>query len=291
MKLTLGTAQFGLKYGISNNDGKTPFEEVYKIIKYAESVGINTIDTAPSYGESEEVIGNIIKNHNSFKVVTKIPPLNSPEIFYKDVNKLETSVHSSLRKLKCKNIYGVMIHNISDVFKKNGDRLYYKLLDLKNRGLINKIGFSVYDSDQIDLLCNSFTFDIIQIPINVLDQRLLKSGHLRKLKNLGIEIYARSIFLQGLLLMEIENLPKNCQTIQQTLLEYHHFLEGNGISQLDGALAFVKNIKEIDYIVIGVNNLKQLVEIKKSYDTKTKANDNYKKFSCGNLDIIDPRRW
>jgi len=291
LKLAVGTVQFGLNYGISNKEGKTPFEEVVKIMKYAESVGIEILDTAAAYGESEKVIGEATKNHKKFKIITKIPPFQSDKISDKEVQQLETIIQNSLNKLKRDKVYGIMFHNVNDLFKKNGERLYYKLIELKSMNLVEKIGFSVYDGEEIDRLCELFSFDIIQLPINVLDQRLLKSGHLAKLKEVGVEVYARSIFLQGLLLMDLENVPKYFETIIPLLREYHEMLHKNDMTLLDGAIDFVKSISEIDYFVVGVNNLEQLIEIKRSYEYGKSGKFDYSRFACTNDKYIDPRRW
>lgn len=291
LKLALGTVQFGLNYGISNKEGKTPFEEVVKIMKYAESVGIEILDTAAAYGESEKVIGEATKNNKKFKIITKIPPFQSDKISDKEVQQLETIIQNSLNKLKRDKVYGIMFHNVNDLFKENGKRLYYKLVELKSMNLVEKIGFSVYDGKEIDRLCELFPFDIIQLPINVLDQRLLKSSHLAKLKEVGVEVYARSIFLQGLLLMDLENVPKYFEPIIPLLREYHEMLHKNDMTLLDGAIDFAKNISEIDYLVVGVNNLEQLIEIKKSFECERKIVIDYTRYACFDTNFIDPRKW
>lgn len=291
MKLALGTVQFGLDYGISNNK-KTHLDEVHKILEYSKSVGIDLLDTAASYGDSEYVIGEITKNSKTnFKIITKIPPFQSNAISNYDIQQLELIVHKSLNRLNKEKVYGIMFHNANDLFKEKGILLYKKLLELKDRGYTEKIGFSVYDSNQIDHLCERFEFDIIQLPINVLDQRLLKSGHLYKLKSLGVEIHARSIFLQGLLLMDLNSLPKYFEPIKPILSKYQVMLRENKMTMLDGALTFAKSQKEIDYLVVGVNNLEQLIDIYNSFNRKSNDNVDFSEYSFENINIIDPRNW
>lgn len=290
MKLALGTVQFGLNYGISNDGGKTPFEEVVKIIDYAESAGIKVLDTAASYGESEKVIGQVTKS-NDFSIVTKVPAFKSHVISDKDIQQIESTFHDSLKKLKRDKIDGIILHDVNDLFKKNGEKIYLKLLKLKEMNLVDKIGFSIYESEQIDKICELYTFDIIQLPINVLDQRLLKNNQLSKLKSLGVEIYARSIFLQGLLLMDLESIPSYFDPIRPTLSKYHKLLQENDMTLLDGAINFIKNIKEIDYLVVGVNNLDQLIEINKSSKVESGNEIDYTIFTSDNKEFIDPRRW
>lgn len=291
LKIALGSAQFGLKYGITGGAEQTSFEDAEKIIRYAESVGINTIDTAPAYGNSEEVIGDILQKNHQFNITTKIPPINHQEISLRDVKSVELIVQNSLRKLNCEKIEGVLFHQAADVLKRNGEMLYEKLVELKSLGWINKIGFSIYESSQIDQLCQTFSFDLIQLPINVFDQRLLQSGHLKKLKKAGIEVYARSIFLQGLLLSDQNAIPSKLDGIANQLVAYQQFLQRNGMLRIDGALDFMKQIKEIDYLVVGVNDVKQLIEIKQSFDKPSQAAHDYTHFAIDDIDLIDPRRW
>lgn len=291
MELALGTVQFGLNYGISNKEGKTPFEEVVKIIKYAESAGIEILDTAAAYGGSEKVIGQVTKNNDKFRIITKIPPFQNDKISDKEVQQLEIIIQNSLNKLKRDKVYGIMFHNVNDIFKENGEALYYKLIELKSMNLVDKIGFSVYEGEEIDRLCELFHFDIIQLPINVLDQRLLKSGHLVKLKKAGVEIYSRSIFLQGLLLMDLEKVPRYFEPIIPLLTEYHEMLIENNMTLLDGAIDFAKSVNEIDYFVVGVNNLGQLIEIKKSFECEKKVVIDFTKYACFDTNFTDPRKW
>lgn len=292
MKLALGTVQFGLDYGVSTANGKTPYDEVEKILEFAELMELEVLDTAIDYGESEEVLGKAMSKNSCFKIITKVPGTNKEIINIEDIQKLENDLKNSLKKLKVKSLYGVMIHNVADVFKQNGNLLYEKLVDMKEKGLIKKIGFSVYDVKEINKIIDTYNFDIIQLPINVLDQRIIKSGYLKVLKKLGVDIYVRSVFLQGLLLMNHENLPIKFNTIKPKLMDYQQLLKNHNMSLVDGALDFIKNVKEIDYVVVGVNNLNQLNDLKESFDKRNDFIDiDYTSFASDNLEIIDPRHW
>ncbi|MBM7572154.1 aldo/keto reductase [Aquibacillus albus] len=292
VQLALGTVQFGLNYGISNTDGKTPFEEVTKIMAFAELIGVNILDTAVDYGDSEKVIGKLTQyGFGHFKVITKIPPFKSKIITDNDVKEIELVVKNSLTKLKRNKIYGVMFHNISDLFKVNGGKLYSKLLELKKKNYIEKIGFSVYDSEEIDFLLNKYTFDIIQLPINVLDQRLINSGHLSKLKSKDIEVYSRSLFLQGLLLMNPKYFPNYLTPLIPIVSNFHNALQEYGMSPLEGSMEFIKSIKDVDYAVVGVNNKEQLIEISSAFKHNAQCPIDFSEFACDKLNLIDPRRW
>ena len=191
-KLALGTVQFGLNYGLSNDKGKTSYEEAKKIIKILKVNNIDTLDTASEYGSSEKILGKI--GVNNFHLVTKTSPLKF------GVGNVIKSFHQSLKNLNTKSVDGLLIHNIEEVKDSAFDDLFKELLRLKQDKLINKVGFSAYMPEQVDFLLNNFDFDLIQVPINVFDTRLIDGGQLLSLKNKKIEVHARSIFLQGLLL-------------------------------------------------------------------------------------------
>lgn len=269
MKLALGTVQFGLDYGISNKGGQTSLEEVKKILAIAKQNNILTLDTANAYGNSEEVLGQFADS--DFEIITKI---QMPIDFVK-----------SLKNLKRKNIYGLMFHNV-DILIQNPE--YWQALKIyKNENKVKKIGVSVYNKEQIDYVIANYQIDIIQLPINVLDQKLIKSGCLKRLKDNGIEIHARSVFLQGLLLMD--NIPTYFNPIKTVLNDYFEFLKTNNLSKQEGALGFAKNLTEIDKIVIGVNSSQQLQENINAYNREVDMD--FTRFSIENESFLNPSMW
>lgn len=292
MKIAIGTVQFGMNYGITNSLGMIPMDEVKKILEFANERGINILDTAPSYGESEKVLGE--NNITSFHIVTKIPFIESEKIKESDVDYVSKVFYESLRKLKVNSLYGLIIHRISDIYKPGFELLYAKLKELKKSGLVKKIGVSIYEQSEIEYLLERYKFDLIQLPINVFDQRLVKTKILSKLKKEDIEIHARSIFLQGILLTQPNKLQSNFRDIQSVFTGYYKDLQSNGLSLLEGALLFIKEIPDLDYAVIGVNNLKQIKEISNAYlkikDYKIGSID-FSKYAVSNEKIIDPRKW
>ncbi|WP_249872150.1 aldo/keto reductase [Oceanobacillus saliphilus] len=292
MKIALGTVQFGINYGVTNPSGRSPIQEVRQILEFASKNGISMLDTAPSYGESEKVLGG--NSLTNFNLVTKTPFIKRQIIGESEVDYVVKVFYDSLKKLGVKSLYGLIIHQISDIYKSGFEKLYVKLKQLKENGLVKKIGISVYEQSEIDYFLGRYKFDLIQLPLNVFDQRLLKTGTLSKLKEEDIEIHARSIFLQGILLAEPEVLHSQFREAQCVHTRYYEDLRANGLSLLEGALYFIKDITEIDYAVIGVNNFKQLNEIYNSYlnimNYKNVGID-YTKHSVSNEKIIDPRKW
>lgn len=289
MKLSLGTVQFGLNYGVTNHSGMTPAEDVKKILEYAKENNITHLDTAPSYGNSEKVIGSYI--NNDFIINTKTPHFTSCEIREQDIDELERTFFQSLKNLNQTYVEGIYVHNINDMRKKNAEKLFQKIASLKNQGFVRKIGFSIYENEDLDFLWQYYDFDLVQIPINLFDQRFLENNYLEKLKDRQVEIHARSIFLQGILLSQIADLPTHLRNLTPAFIKYEIFLNDNRLSKLDAAIHFIKNIKEIDYMIIGVNNVQQLIEILESYSKNLIFEEDLHFLSVNDPDFIDPRRW
>jgi len=289
MKLGLGTAQFGLDYGISNREGQTSQAEAGNILAAAQQHRIGIIDTAALYGNSEEVLGRALPAGHPFKVVTKTIRINAGHISTSHALSLEKAFEQSLVKLRCESVYGLMIHNADDLLAVDGSLLYDKLSSLKAAGRVEKIGVSVYTARQIDQVLDRYDIDLVQLPLNVLDQRLLTSGHLAMLRGAGIEIHVRSAFLQGLLLMDPATLAPHFDPARQHLARYHGFLRANGITPLQAALGFVCGMPEVDAVICGVNNRGQLDEICSSCNPL--APELFAEFALTDTCIVDPSNW
>lgn len=271
MKLGLGTVQFGMDYGISNNTGKTPINEVANILGIARKYGVEIIDTAECYGNAEKILG--IVGVNDFKVVTKITAFG-------DLN-------NSLYELGLKSVYGVLAHNVDELAFST--KFWDKLQEYKKQGLTQKIGVSVYNSQQIDLVLERYDIDLIQVPVNVYDKRLINSGHLKKLKEYGVEIHARSVFLQGLLLTPPGLLGNFFSEIVPLHKMYFEDLKKYQIDPVIAALAFVNNIVDIDITVCGVNTCLQFQDLLRSSSINTVLD--YSKYSVSSEKILNPSMW
>ncbi len=289
MKIGLGTVQFGTDYGISNQGGITSLDEIERILEVAIYNGISIIDTAAVYGTSEEALGKTLSQNHRFRIVTKTPSVSSFKITTDDVHKLEDSFFRSLNKMKQASMYGLLTHNAGDLLSENGHLLFSKMSELKQKGLVKKIGVSVYTAVQIDEVLEKFQIDVIQLPINVFDQRLLISGHLSTLKRRDVEIHARSAFLQGLLLMSHETLPPFFNSIREHLKLYHRSLQQYGLTPVRAALGFLLNIPEIDFIICGVNNYNQLNEI--CNEAVTVKSIDFTNFALSDVAILNPSNW
>ena len=258
-KIALGTVQFGIDYGVNSVDGQVKPEEVKKILSYAHSKNIDLLDTAPAYGNSEEILGRM--DISNFKVVTKTRHFDSLEIKNNDVKLLNNDFHHSLKDLKQDSVYGVLIHNADDLFKPGAEKLFDQLQELKQAKKIVKIGVSVYDHNQLQSILDNFDIDLVQLPFNILDRRMIDSGMLSTLRSKGVEVHARSVFLQGLLLMSEQNRPDKFNRWSGLWKIWHEWLNDNQITALEATIRHAVSMSEISKVLVGVDTKDQLKEI------------------------------
>lgn len=291
MKLGLGTVQFGTDYGVSNRLGQTEPDEVAKILEFAAANGINYLDTAPAYGNSEAVLGAKLNLSYQFRIITKTNKIGKSQITDEDVKLALDTFTQSLRQLQQDSVHGLLVHHPDDLLSAGGNRLMAGLESLKIQGLVEKVGVSVYEREELDRLLDKYSFDLIQVPLNVFDQRLLKDDYLRTLKNQGIEIHVRSIFLQGILLMSIDQLPSHLSRFLPYLKQWEKMLTLYSISPLTAALNFVSNITEVDVVLIGVNSLAQLNEIASISSQEFIPQHDIIRLSIEDSSLINPSLW
>jgi len=248
LKITLGTVQFGIQYGISNTHGVPSDSELESIFSVASKLGIQQLDTAKAYGNAEERIGKL--SNSKFDIITKFPNVDSKE-------DLELALSESLQKLNVSSIYGYLAHN-ADVLIQNPS-LWEVLLEAKKEGKIKKIGYSLYTPEQLERLLDLNCIpDLVQLPYSILDRKFEKQ--LSILKQLGTEVHVRSVFLQGLYFMNPNKLPEKLQPFQDSLLELKNLCIENNVSVGEVALNYVISNPNIDKLVIGIETAEQLRE-------------------------------
>jgi aryl-alcohol dehydrogenase-like predicted oxidoreductase len=283
-RLSIGTAQFGLEYGVQNS-GKVPIKEVGEILKLAQRHQINTLDTAILYGDSEKVLGEV--GIDNWQTISKIPELQGG---CKDITKwVFNSIEMSLKRLKINQLYGLLLHHPKDLIGVSGEKLFLALQSCKDLGMVRKIGISIYDTSELDVILPRYNVDIVQSPFNVLDRRLEESGWLERLHSSGTEIHIRSVFLQGLLLMNRGNRPELFNRWDLLWDDWENWLEQNQISSLRACLQFVLSYPEIDRIILGVDSVANLEEILlniNEVNSIPKPN-----FDCGDDELINPTHW
>ena len=257
MKIAIGTAQFGLPYGIANNNEQVSDSMVANILAAAIGNNVSTLDTAAAYGSSEEVLGAI--GVRQFDVVSKLAPRNCENSTLDDW--VKSSVETSIKRLKLDSIYGYLLHRPMELLGKNGEVIFNTLADLKSQGVLKKIGVSVYDPEELALLSQYYSFDLIQFPLSVFDRRMLDSGWLTKLKAQGVELHVRSAFLQGLLLMSPKERPPYFDKWEALFRVFDSWLEDNSLTPLQACVGFLNGISEVDKLVVGVNSVEHFVEV------------------------------
>lgn len=257
MKLALGTVQFGVNYGVANQAGQVSLTAAKKIVGYALNNGIDTLDTAIAYGESEQRLGEI--GVRDWKIISKLPPIPG-EVTRIGEWVFETLL-GSLARLNISCLYGLLLHRSQELCGPHGEAIYNALIELKKQGKVRKIGVSIYSPDELDILWSKFKFDIVQAPFNVIDRRLSESGWLKQLFESDVEVHTRSAFLQGLLLMNSADRPTSFNYWQSIWDKWNDWLTENELTPLQACLAFVTSQPEISRVVVGVDSLMQLQEI------------------------------
>jgi aryl-alcohol dehydrogenase-like predicted oxidoreductase len=285
MKLAIGTAQFGMRYGISNLSGKVSQEGGKAILKYAASAGVDTIDTAMAYGDSEQVLGNI--GVEGFNVVTKLPEI--PEHIADVEGWVIKTVKDSVSRLGVESLYGLLLHRPYQLFEPKGVKILSALRLLKELGIVKNLGVSVSAPSEFDALFDIYDFDVVQCPFNLVDRRLSNSGWLRKLNTAGVEIHTRSSFLQGLLLMPRHSIPIKFKAWNILWDDWDMWLRANKMSPIDACLSYVLSFSEIDRVVVGVEIKSQLEEIIAAA-SGTSINS-YPDISSNDTDLINPTNW
>ena len=285
-KLALGTVQFGMDYGI-NSGIKVEQNEVLKIVNLARKSGITLIDTAQLYGSSEKVLGNV--NTVDFDIVTKSRAFEQDIINENEANLVINDLDHSLKLLKQKSLYAFLVHHGEDLLKPGGEMIFNKLQILKEQGLVKKIGFSAYIDNQLIKIIERFDIDIIQLPMNILDNRLINNGLLNKLYSRGIEIHTRSVFLQGLLLMDMDKRPKYFDRWSNLWIFWYEWLSDNKLSPLEASIRYMISKPEISRVLVGVDNKDQLKNIINASDGNIPTIP--EELTTDDPDLLNPGNW
>jgi aryl-alcohol dehydrogenase-like predicted oxidoreductase len=256
-KLTIGTAQFGLNYGIANKNGQVSLTEIEKILDFSQSSGINSLDTAIAYGASESRLGTVgIKN---WDVISKLPAIPEECLNVKDW--VVKSIEESLDRLRVTSLYGLLLHRPDQLFAPDGFKLYEALKFLKDAGMVQHLGISVYGPDELIKLSEYKDVEIVQSPFNIFDRRLMDDNLMNQLTGEGREIHVRSVFLQGLLLMESGDRPLKFLQWRKLWQDYDDFVLTCGLSKLQVCMKYVLSFDQIKNVIVGVDSVNQLKEI------------------------------
>lgn len=290
-KLCLGTVQFGLQYGINNVlDRKPDVDECFDILDYAISMGIGCFDTASVYGNAEQIIGSYKGFNDNVKIISKLRPMLKDDALSQD--SIVQECQNTLKRLGKKALYGYLLHSAADMYS---DDVLSGLHECKKSGLVENIGVSTYTPEEALYAVKNIDFNFIQMPYNVFDQRLDYSGFFEQAKERNVKIFDRSAFLQGLLTMEIEQIKVKMPKAVAYVEKFGKICKSFGFTRKEAAFLFCYYHSSIDYVVFGVDTIKQLKENIVLLNKKAAFQDCYDSlygaFKDLDEEIINPSRW
>ena len=282
-RIVLGGAQLGLPYGILNGGETLSREEVARILDTAVDHGIDSIDTAIAYGQSESIIGET--SQNRFNIISKLPPLPV------DVSNVSEWVHSqvqgSLSRLKCTSLDALLLHRPQDLTGAQGAELYAAIGSLMAEKMIHRFGVSIYSPDDLEGIIGTFDIHVVQAPLNVFDRRIL--GVTNRLSVLNIEVHVRSVFLQGVLIANPKDRPQRFEPWSEHFALFDEWVRSSGVSAMACCMGFALQQPGIAKLVIGTTSAESLDEIMNSIPNSVLEVPTHLQSSVEQL--IDPRFW
>lgn len=258
-RIALGSAQFGGAYGVARSAASVPTAVLAELLAGASEAGIDTIDTASVYGKSEERLGNC--GVSTWNVITKLAPLPAAVVDGEIHGWVEKQVEASLARLKLARLHGLLVHRLEDLFESRGWALAEALHAVRATGQAEMIGVSIYDPRQLDTVFRVISPDVVQAPYNIVDRSLHATGWLDRLVSNRIQVHARSIFLQGLLLMRSAKRPPFFDRWTSLFAEWEKWLEEEHLTAVEACVRFACSDERISRVIVGVESLAQLREV------------------------------
>ena len=290
--LCLGTAQFGLPYGVTNTTGQVPEDVASTLLLQAQEAGIRWLDTAQAYGNAEAVLGRHLPAGHGFRLVSKLSAQPQAEFKAQDADTWEQAFHASCKRLGVSGLDTLLLHAPADLTKTGKEHLESWMLGLRERGAVQRLGVSIYAAEDLDGV-NPALLDLVQLPLSLFDQRLLQNGTLASLRDRGVAIHARSLYLQGLLLTPAAQWPTfvsaEVRAHQESL---ERLAEQRGCRLIDLALGFARAQEHLEAVVLGVCGVKELRQLHQAWAAKSPwQEDEWRIWALDDPCILDPRRW
>lgn len=284
-QLVLGTVQFGLDYGITNTAGEIPDDAVVEMLEFAQSQGIHIFDTAADYGNSQQRLGQLAPAGSTPGYVTKFSlPADGSEPTTANI------FHDSMNLLQVENLYGVLFHKLTDLSDPRFESTLNILRSARDTGFISRIGVSIYNLEDLKLAIRVFPdLDLLQLPANILDLTLLESDEVLQLKENGVEVHIRSVFLQGLLLADPNQLASFFEPLKPSLIQLNKIASDSGKNVIELVLAKIRRHHSVDAVVIGATTVQELEEITRGWNSGSDFSDF--EFPSVSQEILDPRKW
>ena len=263
-RFMLGTVQLGMEYGIANRNGKPDLERSFEILTTALDEGVSCFDTASIYGNSEEILGKYFSSMFSGKeqplITTKFKIDPAGDISRAGIEKqMYGLVEKSLQRLKIRTIPIYMLHNAKDM-SLYGNAVRETLKKMKTEGLIERAGVSVYNPEEVEEMLKDGLYEAVQLPMNIFDQRILKSGVLLSLMKAEIIVFVRSVFLKGLFFLKAEELPERLHMAAGPLRTLQKLSDREGLSIAQLAMSFIRDMEGVTSLVVGAETAEQVNE-------------------------------
>lgn len=296
MKLCIGTVQFGLDYGIRGQK-KTLIEDSIKILDYATQNGVDNIDTAFAYGNAEEVVGEFLKrktiSREKLFIISKFKPNELDDVKPENYAKvIKENYEKQLKRLNTDYLDSYVFHSSRYAYDEEKLQAMY---ELKKEGKVRHCGVSVYFPDEARICIESSFVDFIQLPSSIFDQRMKKEGIFDlALKNGSTQIHSRSAFIQGLILMNENEVPPFLEGAKPIIKKIDSLCAKYEISRIKLAMLYVKQFEAISHLVFGVNNIEQIKEDIKIFQEDFSGDilkEIGKEFEEVEADIMMPSLW
>lgn len=291
-RMSLGTVQLGMNYGISNTLGQPDEAQSFSMLSTAFENGVNSLDTARVYGNSEDVLGRFLSQYRGELpyITTKIPDVNGFDPCDIEKKVIE-SVEISLEKLGLKKVDNLMLHSAENLVS-YGDRLAPVMESLVKRGYTDQIGVSVYTGADIDRMLQYDVYTTTQVPMSVFDQRLIHGGYIKKLKDRNFTVFVRSVFLQGLCFLNPDTLTDSglIQYAAEPIRSIRLFAEKENMTVAELAIAFIRDLDGVTSLVLGADTPAQVKDNVRYFKTRRISeeirNDIFKTFENVNIPKI-----
>ena len=283
--IAIGTANFGKQYGIANAYGRLSKKSVEEILGLAKSLGVTCLDTANDYGESQKVLGEIdVRDWRIVSKISSIPPgcIDIPAY-------VRTQILLILDSLKVSEFDTVLVHNAKYLMGGFGDQVFEEIQKAQSKGQVRKIGLSIYDPNDLELITSRFNLDLVQAPINVFDNRLQDSGWLDRLVSTGTEVHARSVFLQGVLLSAEAQNNAFFKPWKSSFEKWNSFCEATRNTPLTNCIKHVNSYDRVSHVVVGIDSAQNLSEV---FDAFSEPAHRVAEIDFGiDPDLINPVSW
>lgn len=291
-QICLGTAQFGLPYGITNAAGQVAESEVCALLAEAATAGMSLLDTAQAYGDAESVLGRTLPSGHGFQLISKLPAQSKDAFTVNDRVVWNQDFERSLSRLKASHLDALLLHSAADLRKPGGVYLLEWLIGLRERGSVRRLGVSIYGPDDLNDLPSDL-LDIVQLPLSLYDQRLLVDGTITRLQEQGCAIHARSLYLQGLILVPSVRWP---DWVEPAVRNHHYKLEqlaaDRDCNLLECALGFARSQVDLEAVIFGLCSCLELQELLQAWTSISPwQTGEWKEWALPNSSIIDPRQW